>query len=178
MSIRSFRDLYYHQLRRLHATAYHSAMMFPSLQRAASCPELASTLEEDVTMANDQMDRLVNLLPAKPDNSAAPISVTNLLQDCLLLCKEEELNHAARDAALIDLVRRLHHDQIAGLSSARTWARAMRDSDAVAILEECLREEKQSDARLDAIGDICCRRAISCCDRCSSDNFCAGMAHA
>jgi len=178
MGIKSFRDLYHHQLRRIYGTAFNSALLLPHLRRAASSPELISALEDDEARAKDQGERLSELLPSSPHHASVPMSVTSLLRNCLMLGKYEELSHDGRDAALVDLVRRLRHDQIAGLSSARTWARAMQDYAAVSILEDCLREEKYSDERLEAIGDQCCRRAISCCARCVKENFCATEAHA
>ena len=178
MGIKSFRDLYHKQLARLYATAFNGTLLLPFLRRAASCPELAAALDEDQGMATEQTDRLSLLLPVIPRSAPIPMSITSLFRNCLMLGRYEELSKDARDAALVDLVRRVRHDQIAGLSSARTWARAMQDTNAVEILDECLREERQSDERLDAIGDQCCRRAISCCARSAGESFCGQVAHA
>ena len=178
MKIKTFHDLFHSQLASIYGAAFNEAIVLPCLRRAASSPELRAALEEDYAMASAQADRLSQLMPAAPDDAHVPTSIENLSRSSLMLGKYEDLSNDARDSALIDLVRRLRHDQIAALSTARTWARAMRDTEAVSILEDCLREEKQSDERLEAIGDQCCRRAISCCERCMGENFCGQVAHA
>lgn len=178
MAVNSFHDLFERQVSRLYATALNGTLVLPVLRRAASCPELTAALEEDLAMAHAEMDRLSALLCTSPSRQAIPMSITSLFRNCLMLGEYEELGAATRDAALIDLVRRVRHDQIAGLSSAKTWARAMRDPTAVSVLEDCLREEKISDERLDAVADQCCRRAVSCCENCAGENFCGRLAHA
>lgn len=178
MKIKTFHDLFRNQVASLYATAFNEAVVLPCLRRAANSSDLKEALEEDYSMVSAQADRLSQLMPAAPEDAAMPVSIANLTRSSLIMSKYDELSNDARDAALIDLVRRLRHEQIAGLSTARTWARAMRDSEAVSILEDCLREEKQSDERLEALGDQCCRRAISCSERCMAESFGAHVGHA
>lgn len=178
MKIQTFHDLYLNQIASLYAAAFNEAIVLPCLRRAATSPDLKAALDEDHAMASAQADRLSQLMPAAPEDAPLPASIANLTRSALLLGKYEELSNDARDAALIDVVRRLRHEQIAGMSTARTWARAMRDGEAVSLLEDCLREEKQSDERLEALGDQCCRRAISCSERCQAERFGSHVAHA
>lgn len=178
MKIKTFHDLFRHQVASIYAAAFNEAIVLPCLRRAASSPDLRAALEDDYAMASAQAERLSQLMPAAADDAPIPPAIECLSRNSLMLGKFEDLTKDARDAALIDVVRRLRHDQIAGLSTARTWARAMRDTEAVSILEDCLREEKQSDERLEALGDQCCRRAVSCCEHCMGENFHGQVAHA
>ena len=178
MKINTFNDLFRNQLATIYASAFNEAIVLPCLRRLASSKDLRAAFEEDYAMASAQADRLSQHMPSAPEDAPSPMSITNLSRNSLILGQYEDLCNDARDAALIDLVRRLRHDQIAGLSTARTWARAMRDLEAMSILEDCLREERHSDERLEALGDQCCRRAVSCNERCVGENFHGQVAHA
>ena len=125
----------------------------PAMIEAATSPELRSALEQHLRQTQQQVMRLekvfalVGMEPETKDNdiidkimSAAKDSVSNIDSSAL------------RDAALVINGNTVEHYEIAMYGSLANFARNLGLENAVDILEETLREEKEADARLTQIG--------------------------
>lgn len=58
-----------------------------------------------------------------------------------------------RDAGVISVLQKIKHYEIACYGTMRAYAKALREEDAVTLLEETLEEEKQLDLALSAIAE-------------------------
>jgi ferritin-like metal-binding protein YciE len=63
----------------------------------------------------------------------------------------QETTPEARDAAIIGVVQRIEHYEIAGYGSARSCALRLNRWDEARLLQETLDEEERADSRLTAI---------------------------
>jgi ferritin-like metal-binding protein YciE len=69
---------------------------------------------------------------------------------------EEEGTEAIKDAALIGAAQKVEHYEISGYGTARSLAEQLGLDEAVALLEQTLNEEKETDEKLTqlALNDI------------------------
>lgn len=65
---------------------------------------------------------------------------------------DEDFEDAVKDAALIGAAQRVEHYEIAAYGTASEFARILGQSEHVSLLEQTLREEKQTDQKLTELG--------------------------
>ncbi|MGA9968053.1 MAG: DUF892 family protein [Terriglobales bacterium] len=66
---------------------------------------------------------------------------------------EEDMEDGVKDAALIAVAQRVEHYEMAGYGCVRTYASLLGDTNAAALLEKTLEEEKETDEVLGGIAE-------------------------
>src|SRR6202012_2633526 len=66
---------------------------------------------------------------------------------------QEDAEDEVMDAGLIAAAQRVEHYEIAGYGCVRTYAQLLGDDEAVSLLEETLKEEKETDAKLTELAE-------------------------
>lgn len=69
------------------------------------------------------------------------------------MIKEGELEDEALDAGLISAAQRVEHYEIAAYGCVRTYASLLGEDDAVQLLEQTLKEEKETDQKLTKLAE-------------------------
>jgi ferritin-like metal-binding protein YciE len=66
---------------------------------------------------------------------------------------DEDFSEEVMDAALISAAQRVEHYEIAAYGCVSTWARLLGESEAGALLEKTLEEEKETDQKLTQLAE-------------------------
>lgn len=151
---RQLRELYEQQLRELYWSERNMVRMLSDISENASSADLLSTIGMVMQSTVLQAGRLEQLfliagLPAETAKSNAA--------ECLM--KEGEAlmiqtkRGVVRDAGIISVMQKIKHYEIACYGTMRAYAIALREEEAVTLLEESLNEEKLADHALTAIAE-------------------------
>jgi ferritin-like metal-binding protein YciE len=66
---------------------------------------------------------------------------------------DEDFEGGVKDAALISAAQRVEHYEIAAYGSVRTWTGLLGETEAEALLEQTLEEEKETDQKLTELSE-------------------------
>src|ERR1700747_1483969 len=76
-----------------------------------------------------------------------------LVEEGAEMIKEDELEGEALDAGLISAAQRVEHYEIAAYGCVRTYANLLGEDDAVRLLEQPLKEERETDQKLTKLAE-------------------------
>lgn len=161
-AMHSLKDLLIEQLNELHAAETHSQAVLAKLAGAASSPKLAEALRAHVEETKQhvaRLDRVFGEVGGKPRKLETHGS-KGLLEDCSEIAGRTKVDPHVRDAAIIAVVQRLEHDEMAGYGCARTWASLLGHPGAAAELLKTLTEERRCDENLSRIAESLNKAAL------------------
>lgn len=152
MELQNLQDLYIEQLQDLYNAEKQLTEALPKMAKAASNTQLKEAFQNHLQETKGHIERLENLF-GKLDKSPSGKKCEGMEG---LIEEGEEMveargNDDARDAALIASAQRVEHYEIAGYGTVVAYARTLRRSEEVNILEETLEEEKDADELLNDI---------------------------
>jgi ferritin-like metal-binding protein YciE len=152
MGLGSLKDLYLDELGTLYDAEIQMIRALPRLSEAAHAPELRETLTSHCRESRLHLERIDLIFTHWGERrplrwSAGLAGIVQEADECL----NQETTPDARDAAIIDVVQRIEHYEIAGYGSVRSWALRLNRWDEARLLEETLSEEGRADDRLTAI---------------------------
>lgn len=126
----------------------------PKIMKKATAPELKQALEEHLQQTEEQIERLDQVfeqLELKPRGKKC-IGMQHLLKEGDEMMREAD-DEDTRDALIIAAAQKVEHYEIAAYGTLRTWANLLGHSEAAALFEETLNEEKETDQRLTTIAE-------------------------
>jgi len=149
MKVETLRDLYVDVLKDLYDAENKIVKALPKLAKAASSAELQQGFQEHLEQSKGHVERLEEVfqdlgVPAKRKKCKA---IEDLLEEGKELM-EANSHSEVLDAGLIAAAQKVEHYEIASYGSARTYAELLGEDQAVALLEQTLEEEKQTDEKL------------------------------
>jgi ferritin-like metal-binding protein YciE len=121
----------------------------PKLMKGAESDGLKAAFDEHRAVTEKQVERLQAVFESigkAPRGKHCP-GMEGLLKEGSELIKEEE-SGPALDAALICAAQKVEHYEIAAYGSLATYAKMLGHKDAIKLLTETLKEEKDTDAAL------------------------------
>jgi ferritin-like metal-binding protein YciE len=148
----SLKDLYLDELAILYDAEIQIIRTLPRLCEAANAPELRETLTTHTRESRLHLERIELIFThwgeRRPLRSSAGLA--GIVQEA-----DERLNQEAtpdaRDAAIIGVVQRIEHYEIAAYGMARNCALRLNRWDEARLLQETLDDEGRADGRLTAI---------------------------
>ena len=154
MPLMSLKDLYVAELADLADAESQGLRLVSALSERANAPELKELLAQHVEESRLHAERLqlifTHLGEAGQDLRCA--GVAGIVQEA-----DERLNQPAtpdaRDAAIIGMVQRIEHYEIAAYGCARSYARRLNRTDEARLLHETLEDERRMDRHLSEIAD-------------------------
>lgn len=149
MKLETLKDLYVDVLKDLYDAENKIVKALPKLAKAASSPELQQGFRQHLEQTEGHLERLNQVFrylgeAAKPKKCKA---IEGLLEEAEELL-EAESDSEALDASLIAAAQKVEHYEIASYGCARTYAKVLGQNDAAELLEQTLKEEKQTDEKL------------------------------
>ncbi len=153
-SLRSFDDLYLHELRDLWDAERQLIDALPEMAKAADTTELTKAFNEHLQVTKGQKERLEKIFSdlGKSPEGHTCAAMKGLIKEGNDLIKADG-DAAVRDAGLIGAAQRVEHYEMAGYGTARTFAQRLgRDADA-ALLQQTLDEESEADELLSQIAE-------------------------
>ncbi|MDI9404179.1 MAG: DUF892 family protein [Limnohabitans sp.] len=161
-NMHSLRDLLLEQLNELYACEIHSESVLPKLANSAGSAKLSEALRTHLDETKQhiaRLDRVFGELGTKPRKTETHGS-KGILEDCTAIAGRGKIEPHVRDAALIAVIQRLEHDEIAGYGCARTWATLLGHQAAAAELLKTLTEERRCDEALSKIAESLNKSAL------------------
>jgi len=151
---RELRGLFEKQLRELYWTENAILPMLAETIENSTSKDLTLVLHEQRTEIVKHLSRLDKIFDAIGIEAA---SLPYKAVECLI----EESDDIAgiikpgvvRDAAIIAILQKIKHHEIACYGTMRAYAIALREEDVVTLLEDTLNEEKQADLALSHIAE-------------------------
>jgi ferritin-like metal-binding protein YciE len=150
----SLRQLYVDELKDLYSAETQMVKALPKLAKASSNAELRRGFEEHLRQTSEHVSRLeqiFEMLTEKPTGKKC-LGMEGLVKEGSETM-QEGYEDAVMDAALIGAAQRVEHYEIAGYGTVRAFAALLGESEQVSLLEETLREEKQTDDRLTQLAE-------------------------
>ena len=126
----------------------------PKMAKAATSEKLQEAFTEHLQQTKGQVERLEKVfqsldVAARGKHCAAMEGLVEEGKEVI----EDDLEDAVRDAALIGAAQKVEHYEIASYGTLIAHARLLGHDDAVALLQETLAEEKQTDENLTELAE-------------------------
>lgn len=147
-------ELYVDELKDLYDAENRLMKAIPKMAKAATSEKLRSGFEEHLEQTRGHIDRLKEIfdnLGEKPSGKkcAGMMGIVKEGEEIM----DEDFEGETMDAALISAAQRVEHYEIAAYGCVRTWADLLGESEASALLEKTLEEEKETDQKLTQLSE-------------------------
>jgi ferritin-like metal-binding protein YciE len=155
MKIKSFDDLFHHELKDLYSAEKQLLKALPKMAKAATNEDLKEAFESHLQETEGQLERLEKIM-SQLGVSTARVEKCKAMEGLVEEGKEimeEDLDPQLLDAALICAAQRVEHYEIAGYGCARTFAQMLGHDDIVELLQATLDEEGNADKKLTEIAE-------------------------
>ena len=159
------RELYIDELKDLYNAENQLVKALPKMAKAASSDELRQGFEEHLEQTKGQVQRLDQIfqkLGESPKGKKCK-GMEGLVEEGSEVI-EEDFEGAVKDAALIGAAQRVEHYEIAGYGTVRSMAETLGEDGHVSLLEETLKEEKETDEKLTQLAEQINREASQLTD--------------
>jgi ferritin-like metal-binding protein YciE len=154
MEHNELRELYIDELRDLYNAENQLVKALPKMAKAASSEQLRSGFAEHLEQTKGHVSRLEEIFDAlreKPTGKKCA-GMAGLVKEGEEMMGED-FSDEVMDAALISAAQRVEHYEIAAYGCVRTWAELLGESEANALLEKTLEEEKETDQKLTQLSE-------------------------
>jgi ferritin-like metal-binding protein YciE len=150
----NLRELFIKELQDLYDSENQIIKALPRLIRSAQSRALASTLEQHLEISKDQSVQLEDIFNKLGEQATGKKckGMEGLLKEFEDNLKEN-MDAEAKDAAIISGAARVHHYEVAGYNSVRTFAHLLGENPAASSLERLLSQEKNATERLSALAE-------------------------
>jgi ferritin-like metal-binding protein YciE len=148
------KELYIDELRDLYSAENQLVKALPKLAKAASSEKLRQGFESHLQQTRGHVDRLKEIFDAlgeKPTGKTCA-GMTGLVKEGDEMMGED-FSDEVMDAALISAAQRVEHYEIAAYGCVSAWAELLGESEANALLEKTLEEEKETDEKLTQLSE-------------------------
>jgi ferritin-like metal-binding protein YciE len=155
MKENAVKELYIDELRDIYNAENQLTKALPKMAKAATSDELRAGFEEHLEQTKGHVERLEQIfqeLGEKPTGKKCK-GMEGLVEEGDEMIKEAELEGEALDAGLISAAQRVEHYEIAAYGCVRTYANLLGESDAAKLLEQTLKEEKETDQKLTKLAE-------------------------
>jgi ferritin-like metal-binding protein YciE len=146
---KSLRDLFEHEIQDLYSAESQLIEALPKMAESASNQELKSGFQEHLEQTKrhkERLEKVAEMCDFKPKGETCE-AMEGLIEEGEEIVKSKA-EASIKDAALIGAGQRVEHYEIAAYGTARNYAEKLELNDCVALLEETLNEEKETDSKL------------------------------
>jgi ferritin-like metal-binding protein YciE len=146
--------LYVDELKDIYSAETQLVKALPKMAKASSSEELRNGFEEHLEQTKEHVSRLEQIfqvLGEKPTGKKC-MGMEGLIKEGGEAA-EEDYEDDAKDQALIGAAQRVEHYEIAAYGTVRAMAEKLGEDKAVKLLEQTLKEEKDTDVQLSKLSD-------------------------
>jgi ferritin-like metal-binding protein YciE len=154
MKIETMEDLFLEQVEDLYDAEKRLVKALPKMAEATTSLTLRQAFESHLMETEGHVSRLENIFRTLGQDPKAHTcdAMKGLISEGEDVVSD--INQSAlRDAGLIAAANRVEHYEIAAYGSARTFADILGLSEAAALLEQTLQEEKKADQKLTQLAE-------------------------
>ncbi len=152
--VSTMEELFIDELRDLYDAETQLTKALPKMSEAAASDDLREAFDEHLGQTENQVERLkriFELVGEKPTGKKCA-AMAGLIKEGDELASDTDEN-SVRDAGLIAAAQKVEHYEISGYGSARTHAELLGNDEAARLLEETLKEEKETDEKLTELAE-------------------------
>jgi ferritin-like metal-binding protein YciE len=145
----TFHDAFIDELRDTYDAERQLTKALAKLAKAATSPDLREAFETHLEETKGQIERLEEVFEGLEEKVRGKHceGIAGIIEEGKALM-EEDFDDATLDAGLIAAGQRAEHYEIAAYGTLVAWAKTMGHTDAAALLQENLDEEKAANAKL------------------------------
>lgn len=149
------KTLFKDELKDIYWAEKHLAKALPKMAKGATSNELKTAIEQHLQETENQISRLEQVFEIIGVKAAGKKceAMEGLVEEGKEMMEETEDGSLTRDAAIISSAQKIEHYEIASYGTLRTLANTLGLTDAAALLEETLNEEKNTDVKLTQIAE-------------------------
>jgi len=154
MKLNSLHDLFVHELRDIYDAERQLVKALRKMAKAASADDLRNAFEEHLAQTEGQINRLESVFEEfdlKPKGRTCE-AMKGMVEEGKTVM-DSAADEATGDAGLIAAAQKVEHYEIASYGCLATWARQLGNDNAARLLRETLAEEKNADAKLNALAE-------------------------
>jgi ferritin-like metal-binding protein YciE len=154
MPDQGLKELYLDELKDLYNAENQLVKALPKMAKAASSNELRQGFEKHLAQTRGHVQRLEKIFQALGESPKGKTckGMQGLIEEGSETT-EEDYEGSVMDAALIGAAQRVEHYEIAGYGTVRSMAETLGEDDHVSLLEETLKEEKETDEKLTELAE-------------------------
>jgi ferritin-like metal-binding protein YciE len=154
MKLKTLEDLLHQELKDLYSAENQLVKALPKMAKAASNEELKAGFQEHLEQTKGHVERLneIGEKLGKKLTGHKCKAMEGLVEEGSEMI-DEDAEDRVRDAGLIGAAQRVEHYEIAGYGTAIALAGGLGHDDIVEILEQTLKEEKETDAKLTELAE-------------------------
>ena len=154
MAQRELKELYINELKDLYNAETQLVKALPKMAKAATSEELRSGFEEHLEQTKEHVQRLekiFELLDESPKGKKCK-GMEGLIEEGSEMI-DEDFEGSIKDAGLIGAAQRVEHYEIAAYGTAKAFAETLGELEHIKLLEQTLREEKETDEKLTELAE-------------------------
>ena len=147
-------DAFLDELRDAYDAEKQLIKALPKMAKAANSPDLRQAFESHLEETRGQITRLDQVFATLDEKVSGKHcdGIAGIIEEGKA-AMEEDFDQATMDACLIAGGQRAEHYEMAAYGTLVAWARAMGHTEAAALLQETLDEEKAADKKLTALAE-------------------------
>lgn len=151
---KSIEDLFHDTLKDIYYAERKILKTLPKMARAAQSQELKAAFEKHKMQTEGQIERLQQVFEiiGKRAQGKTCDAIEGIVAEGDEIIEEYGCTPAV-DAGLISSAQAVEHYEITRYGTLKRWAQVLGHEDAVALLDETLQEESQTDQDLTALAD-------------------------
>ena len=152
MELATLKDLYVEELKDLYSAENQLIEALPKMSAAAHSKELKSCFDEHLKQTEGHVERLKQIfegLGEKPTGKTCKAMKGLVAEGSEMIA--EDAAPAVKDAGLISSAQRVEHYEMAGYGSVHTYAEELGETAASKLLQQTLKEEKETDKLLSTV---------------------------
>ncbi len=152
--LNDLKDLLQYELKDLYSAENQISKALPKLAKSAKNTKLRNAFEKHIEQTKHQIERLEKVaselkLDIKGEDCEAMKGLVKEGEDMM----HEKAADAVHDAGLIAAAQRVEHYEIAGYGTVVRYLQMLNMKDAAKMMEETLKEEKETDKKLSQIAE-------------------------
>ena len=147
MKPNTLEDVFIEELRDLYDAEKQLVRALPKMAKAAKSEELAEGLRAHLIETNEhvvRLEKIFGMCDEKPKAKSCK-AIRGLIEESSL---EPRAKNALQDFAIIESGQKAEHYEIAAYGNLRTLAERLGKDDAIALIQQTLKEEKAANAKL------------------------------
>ncbi|MGB6943793.1 MAG: ferritin-like domain-containing protein [Bryobacteraceae bacterium] len=154
MKIESMEDLFLEQIADLYDAEKRLVKALPKMAEASTSQSLGQALQSHLLETEGHVTRLEKIfgMLGKDPKGQTCDAMKGLISEGEDIVSDIDKS-ALRDAGVIAAANRVEHYEIAAYGSARTFAQTLGLTQAAALLEQTLQEEKKADQKLTQLAE-------------------------
>jgi ferritin-like metal-binding protein YciE len=150
----TLRELYVSELQDLYDAENQLIEALPKMAEASTSPELRSGFQAHLQQTRGHAERLERIFTSLGEEAKRKKckAMKGLVAEGGEMI-DEDFEGAVKDAGLIGAAQRVEHYEIAAYGTARAFAEILGNQEGVSLIEQTLREEKETNDKLSELSE-------------------------